>query len=189
MNDNSYFLKSYDGLQLVRQQHYAFHCEANTAFPIIRSMFTPREICQLNVLPFRRDKMQAFVIRKMSPFHDIFAIKWVFNVKFYQKSLMRVSFNSYRLFWMRETGMDPQLWFSFICNSFILSGIISKHQRHWMAPKPPCLSNAIFSSIGFSSTIAAVEFLILGYSLAIIILLFEIIWHSYVNKNRLLIFS
>lgn len=75
LNDNSYFLKSHDGLQLVRQQQYAFHCEANTAFPIIRSMFTPHEICHLNVLPFRRDKMQALVIRKMSPFHDIFAIK------------------------------------------------------------------------------------------------------------------
>lgn len=82
LNDNSYFLKSRDGLQLVRHQPYAFHCEANTAFPIIRSLFTPREICQLNVLPFRRDKMQAFVIRKNSPFHDIFAIKWVSNIEF-----------------------------------------------------------------------------------------------------------
>lgn len=77
LNDDSTFLKSHDGLQLVRKQRYAFHCEANTAFPIIRSMFTPSEICKLNVLPFRRDSAQAFVIRRNSPFRDIFAIKWV----------------------------------------------------------------------------------------------------------------
>lgn len=113
LNDNSYFLKSHDGLQLVRKQQYAFHCEANTAFPIIRSLFTPREICLLNVLPFRRDKMQAFVIRKISPFHDIFAIKWVSRIWILpkKKSPYSLTSNNCRLFWMRETGMDPRFRF------------------------------------------------------------------------------
>lgn len=127
----------------MQQQRYAFHCEANTAFPIISDTFSPRQICNLNVIPFRREKMQAFVIRKNSSFHDIFAIK---------------------IFWMRETG------------------IISKHQRHWNAQQPPCLSNALFSSIEISSTVASIELLIFGYSLTIVILLFEIVWHRRMHR-------
>lgn len=66
------------------------------------------------------------------------------------------------------------------------TGIISKHQRHWMAPKPACLSNALFTSIDFASTVASVELLVAGYSLAILILLLEIavhrrIMHSAIN--------
>lgn len=68
-------MKSQDGFELVQRERYAFHCEANTGFPSIRNTFTPRQICDLNVIPFRRDNMQAFVLRKKSPFHDIFAIK------------------------------------------------------------------------------------------------------------------
>lgn len=79
------FLKANDGFQLVQQGKYAFHCEANTAFPIIQNMFTPRQLCDLNVLPFRRDKMQAFVIRKDSPYHDIFAIKYARFRLYYSK--------------------------------------------------------------------------------------------------------
>lgn len=55
------------------------------------------------------------------------------------------------------------------------TGIISKHQRHWMATKPPCLSNALFSNIEFASTIASVALLVVGYFLALNILIVEII--------------
>lgn len=63
------------------------------------------------------------------------------------------------------------------------TGIISKHQRHWNAPQPPCLSNALFSSIEFGSTVASIELLFFGYSLAIFILIFEIVWHK---RHRLI---
>lgn len=75
LNDDLNFLNSHEGLNNVQRQRYAFHCEANTAFPIIASTFTQSQICDLNVIPFRREKMQGFIIRKNSPFHDIFAIK------------------------------------------------------------------------------------------------------------------
>lgn len=77
MNDDSIFLKSHEGLANVQQQRYAFHCEANTAFPIIAKTFSQTQICNLNVIPFRRERMQGFIIRKYSPFHDIFAVKYV----------------------------------------------------------------------------------------------------------------
>lgn len=69
------FLTMRAGFRLVQEKKLAFHCEANTAFPLIRNTFTPSQICDLNVLPFRREKLQALVIRRNSPFHDIFAIK------------------------------------------------------------------------------------------------------------------
>lgn len=75
LHDDSYFLSSRDGFELVQRKQFAFHCEENTAFPIIRNTFTHRQICNLNVIPFRREKMQALVVPKKSPFHDIFAIK------------------------------------------------------------------------------------------------------------------
>lgn len=69
------FLKLHDGFRLVQDGNYAFHAEANTAFPTIRCLFTPRQLCDLNVLKFRRENIQSFVLRKNSPFHDAMAIK------------------------------------------------------------------------------------------------------------------
>lgn len=63
------------------------------------------------------------------------------------------------------------------------TGIIAKHQHHWMAPKPPCLSDALFSSVDFESTMASVGLLIVGYSLAFMILLFEIAYF-YAKKHQ-----
>lgn len=68
-------MKTQDGFQMVQNGMFAFHCEANTAFPVIQNTFTDRQICNLNVLRFRRDKLQSLVIAKNSPFHDIFAVK------------------------------------------------------------------------------------------------------------------
>lgn len=83
MNDDSNFLKSHEGLANVQQQRYAFHCEANTAFPIIARTFSQTQICNLNVIRFRRERMQGFIIRKNSPFHDIFAVKYVKIIRCY----------------------------------------------------------------------------------------------------------
>lgn len=68
------------------------------------------------------------------------------------------------------------------------TGIISKHQRHWMAQKPPCLSNALFTSIDFASTIASIEMLIIGYLLSIMILLLEILLHRKIMHGQILDF-
>lgn len=79
MNNNpseELFISTSVGLRLTQEKQYAFHCEANSAFPIIASTFTAKQICDLNTVPFRRDgKMVVVTTRKNSPFHDIFAIK------------------------------------------------------------------------------------------------------------------
>lgn len=62
-------------------------------------------------------------------------------------------------------------------------GLIAKQQRHWMAPKPPCAQDALFSSVDFASTMASVELLVLGYLLALIILLLEIAYFYLKNKH------
>lgn len=62
------------------------------------------------------------------------------------------------------------------------TGIISKHQRHWLAPKPPCLSDALFSSVNFTSTMGSITLLISGYLLALLILILELV-HFYWGKD------
>lgn len=72
---NESLMKTEDGFRMVQNGMFAFHCEANTAFPVIQNTFTDRQICNLNVLRFRRETLQALIIAKNSPFHDIFAVK------------------------------------------------------------------------------------------------------------------
>lgn len=68
-------MKTQEGFELVQKGMFAFHCDANTAFPIIRTTFTEPQLCNLNVLPFRREKLQSFVLKRNSPFHDLFATR------------------------------------------------------------------------------------------------------------------
>lgn len=62
------------------------------------------------------------------------------------------------------------------------TGIIAKHQHHWIATKPPCLSNALFSSIDFASTMGSIAILISGYSIAIFVLFMELVYF-HISKN------
>lgn len=73
--DSHSFMKTEEGFRMVQNGMFAFHCDANTGIPIIRNTFTDRQICNLNVLQFRRETLQSLVIAKNSPFHDIFAVK------------------------------------------------------------------------------------------------------------------
>lgn len=69
------FLETRGGFELVRLGHYAFHCDAQTAFPIIFEKFDPHEICDLNLLLFRPGMFISFVAKRESPFRSIFATK------------------------------------------------------------------------------------------------------------------
>lgn len=68
---------THEGLDLVRRGRYAFHCDAQKAFLVIREKFDPYEICELNMLPFHQTKLGGFVINKESPFRSILATKYV----------------------------------------------------------------------------------------------------------------
>lgn len=47
---SQYFLPTLDGLERVRHERYAFHCDGMTAFPLIHETFDPYEICDLNMV-------------------------------------------------------------------------------------------------------------------------------------------
>lgn len=69
------FLSANDGFKSVRKGHYAFHCEALTAFPIIGDTFEARELCELNLIPFRKNIPMSFATKKNSPFLKILSSK------------------------------------------------------------------------------------------------------------------
>lgn len=62
------------------------------------------------------------------------------------------------------------------------TGIISKHQRHWIATKSPCFANNLFSSVGLTSTVAVLILLGIGYLVSLVILLLENLVFVYHKK-------
>lgn len=74
------FLSLEEGLRLVEQEQFAFHCESLAAYPVILKVFPALKLCDLNVLPFRKRIPMAFVVRKTSPFHSIFSIKYSYFI-------------------------------------------------------------------------------------------------------------
>lgn len=50
LDEMKIFSSTMDGLDRVRREQYAFHCDALTAFPIIHDIFDPYEICNLNTV-------------------------------------------------------------------------------------------------------------------------------------------
>lgn len=142
-NISSALFSTRDGFNLVRRGGFAFHCEASTAYPIIQTIFAPKEICDVNQVPFRKNRYQGIIVRKGSPFLKLI---------------------STRFYWMRETG------------------VLSKHERHWVADKPACLSNAIITSVGFEYTAPLFFFLIISYITVLIIMILENICHYFRQK-------
>lgn len=55
------------------------------------------------------------------------------------------------------------------------TGLISKHQRYWLATKPQCLSDALFTSVNFTSTMGSITLLMSGYLLALLMLILELV--------------
>lgn len=141
---SSVLLSTSDGLSRVQRGGFAFHCEASTAYPSIKKTFQSAEICDLNKVPFRKNRYQGIIVRKGSPFLKLL---------------------STRFYWMRE------------------SGVLSKQERHWIAEKPPCLSNAIITSVGFDYTAPLFFFLIISYIFALIVMIFENVFHHFQQRK------
>lgn len=69
------YLEIRDGFDRVRRGQYAFHCDEQTAFPVVYEKFDSHEMCDLNLLQFRPTQFLALVLRKESPFRSITATK------------------------------------------------------------------------------------------------------------------
>lgn len=73
---------------------------------------------------------------------------------------------STRFYWMRETG------------------VLSKQERHWVAQKPPCLSNTIVTSVGFDYTAPLFCLLLASYMTALIVMISENAFHYFEQRRN-----
>lgn len=63
------------GLERVRHGDYAYHCEKTDAFGWIRQNFDLQEVCDLNVLESMPPQPIGFLVRKDSPFRELFTLR------------------------------------------------------------------------------------------------------------------
>lgn len=66
-NKESFYMKPLDGFQKVKDGHFAYFCEEATAIRAIRESFESHEICTLKTVPFHRNELIGFIIKKYSP--------------------------------------------------------------------------------------------------------------------------
>ncbi|XP_039449505.1 ionotropic receptor 75a-like [Culex pipiens pallens] len=64
------------GLERVRHGDYAYHCEKTDAFGWIRQNFDLQEVCDLNVLESKPPQPIGFLVRKDSPFRELFTLRF-----------------------------------------------------------------------------------------------------------------
>lgn len=69
------FLSTSEGFERVRRGEFAFQCEAQKSFSLIRATFDPVEMCDLNLIAFKQPVLAAFVVKKKSPFRSNLAAK------------------------------------------------------------------------------------------------------------------
>ncbi|XP_062551476.1 LOW QUALITY PROTEIN: ionotropic receptor 75a-like [Armigeres subalbatus] len=70
------FVNSSVGLQRVRRGDFAYNCERNVAYNLIRDTFDSTEVCDLNELESMPTQFVDHVVRKDSPFRELFRVKY-----------------------------------------------------------------------------------------------------------------
>lgn len=75
MNTSNVWTTIDAGLQLVQVGGYAFYSDAATAYPAISRLFEPSQICDLNQIELRTENTLGMIVRKNSPFWEMFKIK------------------------------------------------------------------------------------------------------------------
>ncbi|XP_021701278.1 glutamate receptor ionotropic, kainate 5 isoform X1 [Aedes aegypti] len=70
------FINSSVGLQRVRRGNFAYNCERNVAYNLIRAMFDSTEVCDLNELESMPSQFVDHVVRKDSHFRELFKVKY-----------------------------------------------------------------------------------------------------------------
>ena len=63
------------GMQLVRRGGFAYHCEASTAYALIRNLFEPSEICDLNEIYLQPKQTLGVFVKRNSPYFKIMRIR------------------------------------------------------------------------------------------------------------------
>ncbi|XP_065087370.1 ionotropic receptor 75a-like [Ochlerotatus camptorhynchus] len=70
------FVNSSVGLQRVRRGNFAYNCERNVAYNLIWNTFDSTEVCDLNELESMPTQFVDHVVRKDSPFRELFKVKY-----------------------------------------------------------------------------------------------------------------
>lgn len=74
-------MDTFEGFRRMRREPFAFHCRTETASFMIPMIFTPREICDIRQITFRRNTFNGVVVAKDSPFRDVMARNWMWMVE------------------------------------------------------------------------------------------------------------
>lgn len=114
----------------------------------------------------------AFVVRKGSPFHTIFSIKWgAFNKHTHTDTrctTMEFNFDFFphcRGYWIRETG------------------IFAKHFKYWVKNMPLCGLSSLFKSVGLQYMAPILTSLVSAYLFTLFMLICEIVYCHWTKKR------
>lgn len=75
-NDESHYLGTESGLNLVRHGGYAFMSDVAPAYMFIHRKFAPNELCDINEINLRAKGLLAFVSHKQSPYKELLKAKY-----------------------------------------------------------------------------------------------------------------
>lgn len=73
---DSTFIDSATGLQRIRRGNFAYNCERNVAYNLIRDTFDFTEVCDLNEVESMPTQFVDHVVRKDSHFRELFSLRF-----------------------------------------------------------------------------------------------------------------
>ncbi|EDS36312.1 glutamate receptor [Culex quinquefasciatus] len=73
---DSTFIDSATGLQRIRKGNFAYNCERNVAYNLIRDTFDFTEVCDLNEVESMPTQFVDHVVRKDSHFRELFSLRY-----------------------------------------------------------------------------------------------------------------
>lgn len=77
----SFLMGAKEGFRRVKEEHFAFHCGATTAFSIIPKLFDQRQICDIRSIVFQPHTKNGLIVKKNAPFRERLAINWHWTVE------------------------------------------------------------------------------------------------------------
>ncbi|KAJ8943039.1 hypothetical protein NQ318_022583 [Aromia moschata] len=194
------FLQPQDGMALVKKGGYAFHVELVMGYPLIRSTFDDKEICELREVQMYRTQAMHSTVQKNSPYRDMFDT-WKILGKNNQSNFLssadgislvgkgQYAFHldidsAYPLIRKTFGDMCELRELQLYRNTEILQrlaelGILTRELQFWHPPKSECIhsSKTTLAAIGLENFYAALMILAAGILLSLIVLIIESFIH------------
>lgn len=74
-NTSDFYVRPEEGIKLVLDGNYAYHCEASTAYYFVKKFFLPSEICELQETNLRKKLNLCVLTKRQSPYKEVQTIK------------------------------------------------------------------------------------------------------------------